>query len=74
VETKDDESVLGVLVNETATAVTLRQAYGKETVIPRTSIAAMRSTGKSLMPDELEAGLDPQGVADLLEYIGTAEK
>lgn len=74
VETKDEESLLGVLVNETATAVTLRQPYGKETVVPRANIATLRSRGQSIMPDELEAGLAPQTVADLLEYIGTAEK
>src|SRR5207249_11886969 len=35
VETKDEESVIGLVVNETANAVTVRQAYGKEDVIPR---------------------------------------
>jgi putative heme-binding domain-containing protein len=74
VETKDDESMLGVLINETATSVALRQPYGKETVVPRTNIASMRSRGLSIMPADLEKGLKPQDMADLLEYIGTAEK
>jgi putative heme-binding domain-containing protein len=74
IETKDEESLLGVLVNETATAVTLRQPYGKETVVPRANILTLRSRGQSIMPDELESGLSPQAVADLLEHIGTADK
>ena len=72
VETKDDESLLGLVVNETATSVTLRQAYGKETVISRANIISMKSQGQSVMPEGLEAGLTPQDLADLLEYISTA--
>jgi len=72
VDTKDDESLLGLVVNETATSVTLRQAYGKETVIPRANISKMRSQGQSVMPEGLEAGLTPQDMADLLEHISTA--
>jgi hypothetical protein len=34
----------------------------------------MRSRGVSIMPDELEANLKPQDIADLLEFVGTAEK
>jgi putative membrane-bound dehydrogenase-like protein len=72
VETRDGESLLGVLVQETAAQVTLRQAYGREVVVPRANIATMQSRGKSLMADGLEEGLGPQDLADLLEFIGTA--
>jgi putative membrane-bound dehydrogenase-like protein len=72
VETRDGESLLGVLVQETAGQVTLRQAYGRDVVVPRANIATMQSRGKSLMPDGLEEGLGPQDLADLLEFIGTA--
>jgi putative membrane-bound dehydrogenase-like protein len=72
VETKDDQSLLGLVVNETATSVTLRQAYGKQDVIPRSNITKMQSQGQSVMPEGLEAGLTPQSMADLLEYISTA--
>lgn len=73
IETKDDESLLGIVANETASSVTLRQAYGKETVILRANIASMQSRGKSVMPDDLQAGLTAQDVADLLEFVGTAQ-
>lgn len=74
VETKDGETVLGVLSNETASSVTLRLPFGKESVIPRANIASMRSRGQSMMPDGLEGGLTPQDVADLLECIATASQ
>jgi putative membrane-bound dehydrogenase-like protein len=74
VDTKDDESLLGLVVNETATTVTLRQAYGKESVIPRANISRMSSQKQSVMPEGLEAGLTPQDMADLLEHISTVTK
>jgi putative membrane-bound dehydrogenase-like protein len=72
VETKEDESLLGLVANETGTSVTLRQAYGREVVISRSNIASMKSQGQSIMPEGLEAGLTPGQLADLLEYISTA--
>jgi putative heme-binding domain-containing protein len=73
VETKDDESVIGLVVNETASSVTIRQAYGKETVIKRSDIRKMQSQGQSLMPEGLEAGLSNQDLADLISFIETAD-
>jgi putative membrane-bound dehydrogenase-like protein len=73
VDTKDDESYIGLIANENATAVTLRQAYGKENVIKRSDIKKMTSQGQSLMPEGLEAGLKPQDLADLMEYIMIAD-
>lgn len=72
VETKDDESLLGLVAGETATSVTVRQAYGTVTVVPRARITTMKSQGQSIMPEGLEAGLTPQQMADLLEFIATA--
>lgn len=69
VETKDDESFVGLVVNQSAAAVTLHQAYGKEDVIPRANITKMHSQGLSIMPEGLEQNLTPQGMADLLEFI-----
>jgi putative membrane-bound dehydrogenase-like protein len=72
IETLDGESLLGVVADETAAAITLRQAYGLETVVPRDRIKSMRGQGRSIMPDNLEAELDAQAMADLLEYVVTA--
>jgi putative heme-binding domain-containing protein len=73
VETKDDESLIGLVANETASTVTLRQAYSKEDVIQRSNIKKMQSQGQSLMPEGLEAGLGPQDLADIIQYIETAD-
>jgi putative membrane-bound dehydrogenase-like protein len=74
VETKDGESQVGVIANETTTSLTMRQAFGKETVIMRSDVKGRRSLGQSLMPEGLEQGLTPQDFANLLEYITTAEE
>ena len=41
--------------------------------IPRNQIKQIQASGKSLMPEGLEAGLTPQDLADLLECIERAE-
>lgn len=69
VETRDDESYLGLVANQTASSLTLHLPYGKEIVLPRTDIVKMQSQGQSIMPEGLEAGLTPQDLADLLEFI-----
>jgi putative heme-binding domain-containing protein len=69
VETKDGQSLLGILASDTPANVTVRQAYGKDIVVDRANIARMTSQGKSLMPDGLEAGMTPQDVADLIAFV-----
>ena len=73
IETNDGESLLGIMANETANSVTVREAFAKDTVIPRSSIKRIQSLGQSLMPEGLEGTLSPQAMADLLEYVSTAE-
>jgi putative membrane-bound dehydrogenase-like protein len=69
IDTKDGESYTGLVVNETPNSVTLRMAFGQEKAVPRSNIKKMESGGQSLMPEGLEAGLTPQDVANLLEFI-----
>ncbi len=73
VETKDGESLIGIIANETTSSITLRQAYGKEDIIPRSTMKGMKSQTQSLMPEGLEAGLTLRDFANLLEYISTAD-
>jgi putative membrane-bound dehydrogenase-like protein len=73
IETKDDESTIGLVVNENSNSVTVRQAYGKETVINRSDIRKMQSQGQSLMPEGIEAGMSNQDMADLIQFIETAD-
>jgi putative heme-binding domain-containing protein len=69
VETKDGDSYAGLVVNETASSVTIRQALGIETVVARAQIARMQASKLSLMPEGLEEGLSPQDLADLVGFI-----
>jgi putative heme-binding domain-containing protein len=74
IETRDGESLLGLVVNESAASVTVRQAYAKETLVLRSNVETLQSRGQSMMPEGLETGLTPQGMADLLEFVLTAER
>jgi putative heme-binding domain-containing protein len=69
VETKDGESLLGIIGGETGTSLTLRQANGVEQTVFRSNIARIQSQGQSAMPEGLETGLNQQDLADLLEFL-----
>ena len=59
----------GLLQSDTADAVTLLQAQARKVTIPRAKIKRMESTGLSLMPEGLEAGLTPQDLRDLIAFL-----
>jgi putative heme-binding domain-containing protein len=69
VETKEGESLIGFLENESATSVTLRQPGGLRKTIPRASLASLKNQRQSLMPEGLETGLSHQEMADLIEFV-----
>ncbi|HEY8747784.1 MAG TPA: c-type cytochrome, partial [Tepidisphaeraceae bacterium] len=71
VQTRDGQTLSGVLGTETATSITLLQANVPPLQILRTNLLLLRSTGQSLMPEGLESGLSVQDVADLIEFIRT---
>src|SRR5439155_11793179 len=69
VETKQGDSYAGLIVNETAGSVTVRQAQGVEVVVTRGQIATMQASKLSLMPEGLEEGLTSRDLADLMDFI-----
>jgi len=69
VDTKEGDSYTGLIVNETASSVTVRQSLGIDAVVPRAQIARMQASRLSLMPEGLEEGLTQQDVADLVDFI-----
>ena len=69
IATTDDEEVTGVIANDAANGITLLQANGAQTFVPRARIKSTRTSTTSLMPEGLEAGLTPTDLADLLSYI-----
>ena len=71
VNTKDGQVLNGIVTSDDATSLTLKMMAGAEMTIPRRNIKGSSSTGQSLMPEGLEAGLDVPGMADLLTFIET---
>jgi putative membrane-bound dehydrogenase-like protein len=71
VETAGGDLLNGILLNETPQEVTLLQANEIKSTIPRKDIRKMRSTGTSLMPEGLEAGITPQQMRDLIAFLQT---
>jgi putative heme-binding domain-containing protein len=69
VQTKSGRTTSGLLAAETASGVTLKRAGGETETIARADIKRMRSSGLSLMPENLEQGMDKQAFADLIAYI-----
>ncbi|QEH35651.1 Cytochrome c [Aquisphaera giovannonii] len=73
VATARGDTLTGLLVEETPSSLRLRRAEGLEDVIPRADVEALRSTGRSLMPDGLEQNLTPADLADLIAYLKSPE-
>ncbi len=69
VETKGGETLTGIAVAENDGAVTLRMPGGPLRVLARVEISSLDHSARSLMPEGLEAGLSPQDMADLLEFL-----
>ena len=68
-ECNDGRELTGLIIGETPTSVTLRQAQGIEETIPRSGIARLKVGQASLMPEGLEAALSQPELADLLACL-----
>ena len=73
IETTQGDSLVGIIAHDNANAITLREAFGKETVIPRPAIQKITSQRQSIMPEGLAAGLTAQQMADLLELLANGD-
>jgi putative heme-binding domain-containing protein len=69
VETGSGELETGILASESADAITLLQEEGRKQVVPRGRIKQLRSSGVSLMPEGLEAGMTPADLRDLIAFL-----
>ncbi len=66
---KNGQTVTGRIVSESASGLTLRRAGGIENKILRKNIKSITSSGRSLMPEGLEAVIDLQSMSDLLAFL-----
>lgn len=67
--TADGTLAAGLLTHEDETSLRLRLPGGEERAVHRADVKKIERLGRSLMPEGLEAGLDPQALADLLEFL-----
>lgn len=72
VETIEGEVFSGILDESSGGGVVLRAAEDAVIEVPAERIREVRSDGLSMMPEELEAGLDPEDLADLLAFLSRA--
>lgn len=70
VETVDGEVHTGLLAENAGGGVSLRAAEDLLIEVPAERVRELRSDGLSMMPEELEAGLEPADMADLLAFLG----
>jgi len=59
----------GMIAAESATSITLKRAEAAQDVILRANIDQLVSNGISLMPEGLEKDINPQQMADLIEFV-----
>lgn len=69
VETNDGRVLTGLIVEDTASSITLIRTTGTRETILRSNIAEIAATGQSLMPPGLEDRVTPQEMADLLAFL-----
>lgn len=69
VTTRRGQVLSGIIAAETAASLTLKRGEGAEDTVLRTQIDTIESTGKSLMPEGLEAQIGKQEMADLIAYL-----
>jgi putative membrane-bound dehydrogenase-like protein len=69
VTTRSGDAQTGFIAAETAASLTLRRANEPDVTFPRADIANVATSGQSLMPEGLEAGMALQDMADLIEFL-----
>lgn len=61
----------GILAEETSNAVTLLGQGGVKTVLLRSQLESLTTSGKSLMPEGFEKQITPQEMSDLIKFLAT---
>jgi putative heme-binding domain-containing protein len=68
-ELKNGTSISGVISQENATGLSVREMGGTESVIQRKDVAKMQKSEISIMPNGLENAISLQDMADLIAFI-----
>ena len=67
--TKDGRVFTGMVIDESATSLTLAKTDGKKDTLLRVDIDELKSTGKSFMPEGIELDMTSQDLADLFQFV-----
>ena len=70
VETKDGQTYFGFLLSD-GEVVTLKDTAGKKVTIKSDRIVKRKRQDLSVMPDNVALGLEPQELADLVQFLMT---
>jgi putative heme-binding domain-containing protein len=65
----DGRVLAGIIEDETADQLVLKEAGGKRNVIHRADIEQIKNNGVSLMPVGLEENISPQQMSQLIQYL-----
>lgn len=68
---QNGDELYGIITAETANSIVLKLVDGTTRAILRTELASLRSSSLSLMPEGLEAGLNPADMAALIAFLKT---
>jgi putative heme-binding domain-containing protein len=71
IETKSGQQVMGLIVAQDASAVTLRDANGKDYTFNRRDIESMTKSQVSIMPADIVKALSEDELLDVVEYLLT---
>ncbi len=71
--TVDGRTASGMIVRESADSILLREAGGKEHLIPRRELEEFRSSERSVMPEGLERDMSAQDFSDVIAYLAGFE-
>ena len=73
IETNDERSLTGFLVDQDSKVVVLRGLDGQNISLQRSEIKEMRPAGQSLMPAGLLSSFNDQQIRDLFAYLRTGQ-
>ena len=71
--TVDGRTASGMIVKESVDSILLREAGGKEHLIPRSELEEFRSSERSVMPEGLERDMSAQDFSDVIAYLASFE-
>lgn len=71
---KDGDEAYGLIASETADELAVKAVGGVVARYRKSAIASRQKSSVSIMPSGLEAGMTPQELADLVEYLVSLKK